>query len=134
MHVGDEAVLVRAAQPAPERVVIGAWSETEPAAVWAIARMRWMLGVDDDLRDFHERFSRDRWLGRAIRSDRGLRVTRRPEPFEALAWAVCEQLIDYPRAAAIQRRMIARLGRRCPRSGLRDAPTAAAVAGASGRA
>jgi 3-methyladenine DNA glycosylase/8-oxoguanine DNA glycosylase len=128
VHVGEEAVLVRAAQPGPERVVIGAWSETEPAAVWAIARMRWMLGVDDDLRDFHERFSRDPWLGRALRADRGLRVTRRPEPFEALAWAVCEQLIDYPRAAAIQRRLVARLGRRCARSGLRDAPTAAAVA------
>jgi 3-methyladenine DNA glycosylase/8-oxoguanine DNA glycosylase len=128
LHVGEEPVLVRAAQPAAERVVIGAWADTEPAARAAIARMRWMLGVDDDLRDFHERFSRDPWLGRALRADRSLRVTRRPEPFEALTWAVCEQLIDYQRAAAIQRRLIARLGRRCPRSGLRDAPTAAAVA------
>ena len=31
---------------------------------------------------------------------------RRPEPFEALAWAITEQLIDYPRAAEIQRRIV----------------------------
>jgi 3-methyladenine DNA glycosylase/8-oxoguanine DNA glycosylase len=33
------------------------------------------------------------------------------------------------RAAAIQRRIVARLGRRCSRSGLRDVPSAATVAG-----
>jgi 3-methyladenine DNA glycosylase/8-oxoguanine DNA glycosylase len=43
--------------------------------------------------------------------------------------AICEQLIEYERAAAIQRRLIGALGRRCPETGLRDAPTAAALAG-----
>jgi 3-methyladenine DNA glycosylase/8-oxoguanine DNA glycosylase len=59
-------------------------------------------------------------------------VGRRPEPFEALVWAVCEQLIDYERAAAIQSRLVTRLGRRWTggdeeawASGLRDLPTAA---------
>jgi 3-methyladenine DNA glycosylase/8-oxoguanine DNA glycosylase len=42
---------------------------------------------------------------------------------------VCEQLIEYERAAAIERRLVVRLGRRCARTGLRDAPTAAVLAG-----
>jgi 3-methyladenine DNA glycosylase/8-oxoguanine DNA glycosylase len=57
-----------------------------------------------------------------------LRVWRRPDPFEALAWAVCEQLIEFSRAVVIQRRLIAAFGRRCPDTGLRDAPTAAVLA------
>ena len=39
-----------------------------------------------------------------------------------------EQLIEFERAVAIQRRMIAVLGRRCAETGLRDGPDAAAVA------
>ena len=70
----------------------------------------------------------DPLIGRAIREDPGRRVRGRPYPFEALAWAICEQLIEYERAAAIQRRLVARLGRRCAASGLRDAPTASAIA------
>jgi 3-methyladenine DNA glycosylase/8-oxoguanine DNA glycosylase len=50
-------------------------------------------------------------------------------PFEALAWAICEQLIEYEGAATIERRLVARLGPRCPTSGLRDAPAADVVAG-----
>ena len=46
-------------------------------------------------------------------------------------WAICEQLIDSDRAAAIERRLVARLGRRCRASGLRDAPDARAVAAAA---
>ncbi len=42
-------------------------------------------------------------------------------------WAITEQLIDTPRALAIQRRMIATLGRRA--EGLRDSPSAEAIAG-----
>jgi 3-methyladenine DNA glycosylase/8-oxoguanine DNA glycosylase len=57
-----------------------------------------------------------------------LRVRRRPDAFEALAFAICEQLIEFDRAVAIQRRMIAALGRRCPRTGMRDAPTAGVLA------
>src|SRR5581483_9408842 len=40
----------------------------------------------------------------------------------------CEQLITYERAAEIQRRIAFRLGRVCPRTGLRDLPSAAVVA------
>ena len=59
---------------------------------------------------------------------RQLRVRRAPLPWEALSNAVSEQLIEFERAVAIQRRMIAVLGTRCPRTGLRDAPAPAAVA------
>jgi 3-methyladenine DNA glycosylase/8-oxoguanine DNA glycosylase len=45
-----------------------------------------------------------------VRNRPWLRPRRRPEPFEALAWAVCEQLIDAQRAVAIQRRVVRRLG------------------------
>ena len=87
------------------------------------------LGVDLDLRPFYERFRFDPLIGASVRANPSLRVTGRPEPFEALAWAICEQLIEYERAAAIQRRLIARLGRRCAVTGLRDSPAAAVLAG-----
>lgn len=128
LHHGEEPVVVRVAQLAPRRVLFGAQAESEEAAAWGIGRMRFALGVDDDLRAFHERFRDDPLIGAAVRAKPALRVRRRPEPFEALAWAVTEQLIEYVRAAAIQRRIVGRLGRRCARTGLRDLPTAATVA------
>ena len=133
LHDDAEPVLVRAAQPARDRVVIGARARTRAAAAHGIERMRFALGVDDDLAEFHRRFARDPLIGRSLRRRPWLRVSRRPEPFEALAWAVCEQLIEYERAAAIERRVIARLGRRWVSwdgspSPLRDMPTAHALA------
>jgi 3-methyladenine DNA glycosylase/8-oxoguanine DNA glycosylase len=60
---------------------------------------------------------------------------RRPEPFEALAWAICEQLIEFERAAAIQRRIVARLGPRWAGDGraraLRDVPSARTISDAA---
>jgi 3-methyladenine DNA glycosylase/8-oxoguanine DNA glycosylase len=131
LHVEDEPVVVRAAQPARDRVVLGAEADTGAAAAEGIARMRFALGVDDDLAAFHERFRWDPLIGASVRARPHLRVRRRPEPFEALAWAVTEQLIETTRAFVIQRRIVALLGRRCPRTGLRDVPDAAALAGAS---
>jgi 3-methyladenine DNA glycosylase/8-oxoguanine DNA glycosylase len=134
LHDDGEPVLVRAAQPARDRVVIGARARTDATAAYGIERMRFALGVDDDLHAFHRRFARDPLIGRSITRRPWLRASRRPEPFEALAWAVCEQLIEYERAAAIERRVLARLGRRwvgwdgAP-SQLRDMPTAQALAG-----
>jgi 3-methyladenine DNA glycosylase/8-oxoguanine DNA glycosylase len=101
-------------------------------AAEAIARMRFALGVDDDLRPFYDRFRADPLIGRSVRTRPWLRVRRRPEPFEALAWAICEQLIDFGRAAAIQRRIVFSLGRRWTAPGgelLHDTP-APAVLGA----
>ncbi len=128
LHVDGEPVVVRAAQPSARRVVVGAQAATEGACEEGIARMRFALGVDDDLSAFHDRFRFDPLIGPVVRARPWLRPMRRPDPFEALAWAVTEQLIDYPRAAQIQRRIVTRLGRRCPRTGLRDLPSAATLA------
>ncbi|MBA2349522.1 MAG: DNA-3-methyladenine glycosylase 2, partial [Solirubrobacterales bacterium] len=130
VHVEGERAIVRAAQPAAGQVVIGAWSHGgADACEEAIRRMRFALGVDDDLRPFYDRFRDDPWIGGSVRRTPHLRVTRRPEPFEALAWAVCEQLIEYTRAVEIERRIVRRWGVRCPDTGLRDVPDAARVAG-----
>jgi 3-methyladenine DNA glycosylase/8-oxoguanine DNA glycosylase len=134
LHHEQEPVLVRVAQLAPDRVVFGARARTRAAAAHGISRMRFALGVDEDLRAFHRRFARDPLIGRSLTRRPWLRVRRRPEPFEALAWAVCEQLIEYERAAAIERRLLAALGRRWVGwdgavSPLRDLPTPAALAG-----
>lgn len=131
VHAGEEPVAVAVAQPRGGPVVLAARAATDAAARHGIARVRFALGVDDDLAPFHARFRDDAVIGRAVRAFPGLRPMRRPEPFEALAWAVTEQLIDMDRAVAIQRRLIRAFGRRCPRSGLRDAPSPAALAAAA---
>jgi 3-methyladenine DNA glycosylase/8-oxoguanine DNA glycosylase len=124
IHVDGEPVVVRVAQPGRERVLFGAKARDEAKAETAIRRMRFALSVDDDLSEFHDRFRDDPLIGSSVRSRPHLRCARRPDPFEALAWAICEQLIDFPRAAAIERRIVRRLGRRCARSGLLDLPDA----------
>lgn len=128
LHADGEPVFIRVAQITPRRVLLGARARCPDAAEWGIERMRAALGIDQDLSAFYERFRFDPLIGRAVRANPGLRVCGRPEPFEALAWAVCEQLIEYERAAAIQRRLVARFGRRCPVTGLRDSPPAAVLA------
>jgi len=110
LHHRGEPVRVRVAQPARDRVLFGALAATREAAAYGIERMRFALGVDDDLSRFYRRFADDPLIGRSIRERPWLRPMRRPEPFEALAWAICEQLIEYERAAAIQRRIVAGLG------------------------
>jgi 3-methyladenine DNA glycosylase/8-oxoguanine DNA glycosylase len=128
LHLGEEPVVVQVVQPAPDRVVFAASARDRDAAAWGVERMRLALGVDLDLRPFHDRFAFDSLIGRAVRAYPALRPWGKPDPFEAFAWAVCEQLIDSERAARIQRRLTASLGRRCDQSGLRDAPTAATIA------
>jgi 3-methyladenine DNA glycosylase/8-oxoguanine DNA glycosylase len=142
LHVEGRGVLVRAAQPSCGSVVIGAWGPSAGCCELALARMRFALGVDDELAGFHARFAADPLIGRLVRRFPWLRPARRPEPFEALAWAICEQLIEYTRAAAIERRIVRRLGPSLPetpalapgaRGGgaqpLRDVPGAAVIAG-----
>ena len=66
----------------------------EEAARAGIARMRFAVGIDDDLAEFHARFRDDPVIGRAVRARPWLRVRRNPDPWETLAWAITEQLID----------------------------------------
>ena len=135
VHVEGRPVVVRAAQPSADRVVLRAApseelpsAEARAACEEAIARMRFALALDDDLRPFWESFRHDPLIGPSLRARPHLRVGRRTDPFEALAWAICEQLIEYSRAMVIERRIVARLGRRCERSALRDLPSAGTLA------
>jgi 3-methyladenine DNA glycosylase/8-oxoguanine DNA glycosylase len=131
IHAGEVPVLVRVAQLSRDRVLFGARARERDAAEWGIERMRFALGIDQDLSPFYERFRFDPLIGVSVRTSPGLRASGKPDPFEALAWAICEQLIEFERAAAIQRRLIFRLGRRYDWAGrsFRDAPTAATLAG-----
>ena len=130
LHPGGEAAVVRV-WGTPSAVRIRAEAADRDAAGAAIERMRFALGIDHDLTEFHSRFRRDPLIGRTIRARPWLRPRRRPEPFEALAWAICEQLIDTERAFGIQRRLVRRYGRRSPCGTLRDVPAAELLAGRS---
>jgi 3-methyladenine DNA glycosylase/8-oxoguanine DNA glycosylase len=137
-----DGVLERLLCSGGERVTVRAWvaggavrlrgeAATREAAEEGVRRMRFALGTDHDLRPFHRQFHRDRLLGPVIRRFPWLRPRRRPEPFEALAWAVCEQLIDGQRAARIERSIVRRLGSRSRCGELRSPPTAERLAGCS---
>jgi 3-methyladenine DNA glycosylase/8-oxoguanine DNA glycosylase len=128
LHHDESPVQVRVAQLSGGALLFGARARDRAGAQYGIERMRAALGVDLDLRPFHERFCRDPLIGAVLRADPSLRVYARPEPFEALVWAICEQLIEYERAVAIQRRLVRALGRACGVYALRDAPEAAALA------
>jgi 3-methyladenine DNA glycosylase/8-oxoguanine DNA glycosylase len=150
LHVDGSPVLVRAWAPGKDRVALRAEpldpnviAVPRPGAVaparqagdadlaLAIERMRFAIGVDDDLSEFYRRFRGDPLLGPLLRRRPHLRPRRRPWPWEALAWAVVKQLIETGRAARIQRRMVGRWGPRLGpgREGLRDVPTADLIAG-----
>jgi 3-methyladenine DNA glycosylase/8-oxoguanine DNA glycosylase len=149
LHVEASPVLVRAWQPASDRVVLRAEpvdpgrvtsplvSGREPVTAGraelerALERMRFVLGVDYDLGEFHRRFRRDPLVGPLIRRMPSFRPRRRVWPWEALSAAVVGQLIEADRAIRIERRIVGRWG---PRIGdgpgaLRDVPAAAAIAG-----
>lgn len=128
LHLDGAPAIVRVAQLRGE-VVLGAWSLDEATAAEALERVRRSLGVDDDLGPFVERFRWDPLIGGSVRRRPHLRVQRRPVAFEALAWAICEQLIEFERAAAIERRIVWRYGVQEPVTALRDVPSAARLAG-----
>jgi 3-methyladenine DNA glycosylase/8-oxoguanine DNA glycosylase len=128
LHVGEEPVLVAVVQTAPQRVLFAARANDRAAAAAAIERMRFATGVDEDLRPFYERFAGDAVIGKAVRSSPHLRIHRRPDPWEALAWSITEQLIELKVALEIQTRLVRKFGRRCPHSGMRDMPEPARIA------
>jgi 3-methyladenine DNA glycosylase/8-oxoguanine DNA glycosylase len=125
LHVGGEPATVRA-WVAGGAVRLRGEAASEEVAGAAVERMRFALGVDHDLRPFQRSVHRDPLLGPVIRRQPWLRPRRRPEPFEAFAWAVTEQLIDVERAFGIQRALVARHGPRSACGRLRDVPSAVA--------
>jgi 3-methyladenine DNA glycosylase/8-oxoguanine DNA glycosylase len=97
----------------------------------AIERLRFALGIDEDMAAFHRHFRRDPLVGPLLRRMPDFRPKRRLWPWEALAAAVCGQLIEASRAAVIERRIVGRWGARLGvgRGALRDVPPAALIAG-----
>ena len=136
-------VVVHAWQPEAQRVVFRAGSADpdQPAdresLELAVERMRFAIGVDDDLTEFARTFRGDPLIGEVIHHRPWLRPRRRPWPWEALAWAITEQLIEVSRAVEIQKRIVWRWGGELMPDGrawlgpgpLRDVPSAEAVAG-----
>ena len=135
LHVDGAAVVVNAWQLADGAVRLRARPADAPGAEGAdpaalevaIERMRFALGVDDDLRPFYDEFRKDPVLGPAVRRRPWLRVRRRPWPWEALAWAITGQLIEAVRAGRIERRIVRRWGPQI--EGLRDVPSPELIAG-----
>ena len=128
LHHDGEPVVV-GVLPRAGSVRLCARARTRLAACWGIDRMRFALALDHDPAPFQRRFVRDPLVGPVIHRRPWLRPWRSPEPYQALAWAVCEQLIESVRAAAIQRRLVWRYGRVSECATLRDAPSAEAMAG-----
>jgi 3-methyladenine DNA glycosylase/8-oxoguanine DNA glycosylase len=128
LHLNGEPVVVHA-HIAGGAVRLRSQSGSRDAAAWGVDRMRFALCLDHDLSGFHRRFVRDPLIGPVIRWRPWIRPHRKPDPFEALAWAICEQLIETQRAWAIQRRLVWRYGRLSPCGSLRDAPSARTMAG-----
>jgi 3-methyladenine DNA glycosylase/8-oxoguanine DNA glycosylase len=148
LHAGERPVVVHVWQRARDLVSFRACGcSPDPAAAppaarseleLAIERMRFAVGVDEDLSDFARHFRGDPLIGEAIHHRPWLRPRRRPWPWEALAWAVTEQLIEAWRAKEIQRRIVYRWGARLEpgssaawggRGPLRDVPSAQLIAG-----
>lgn len=129
LHGPDGSAATVAAWPASGAVRIRAEAPTRECAAYAADRMRFALGVDHDVLPFIRRFRWDPLIGPIVRRRPWIRPLRRPEPFEALAWAITEQLIESQRASAIQRSLVRRFGRRSDCGKLRDLPAPARLAG-----
>ncbi|HET6997494.1 MAG TPA: hypothetical protein VFI03_02805 [Solirubrobacterales bacterium] len=133
---GRVALRAEALDPARVTLPLGA-GERDPSPAGeaelevAIERMRFVLGVDQDLGEFHRRFRRDPLLGPLIRRMPSFRPRRRVWPWEALSAAVVGQLIEADRAVTIERRIVGRWGPRLGegRDALRDVPPPATLAG-----
>jgi 3-methyladenine DNA glycosylase/8-oxoguanine DNA glycosylase len=74
-----------------------------------LARARFMLALDDDTSEFHRRFADDALLGPAVRALRGYRPLRLATVAHAALRAMCGQLIESGRAAAIERSILREL-------------------------
>src|SRR3954451_9993800 len=129
IHHGEECAVVAAWPCGRGRGRIRSTGPSSDAASFAMDRMRYALNLDHDLRPFHSAFKRDPLVGPAIRRFPWIRPSRIADPWQALAWAITEQLVEVERAFAIQRRLAFRYGRRSACGSLVDAPSASCIAG-----
>lgn len=65
-----------------------------------------ILGLQQNIAEFEERFATHKHIGRLIEKNPGLRVTLVASPFEAISWAITGQLISIHAAISIRRKLI----------------------------
>jgi 3-methyladenine DNA glycosylase/8-oxoguanine DNA glycosylase len=102
--------------PLPDGSTAVAWQRPDGAvAIRAesgegLIRARFMLALDDDTAGFHERFARDPLLGVTARTLVGYRPLRLATVAHAALRAMCGQLVESSRAAAVERSVLRHLG------------------------
>ena len=100
----------------PDGSAAAAWQRPDGAVVIraeheeGLTRARFMLALDDDTAEFHSRFARDPLLGASARTLVGYRPLRLATVAHAALRAMCGQLVESSRAAAIERSILRRLG------------------------
>ncbi len=134
LHMDEQPVLVRFAEGSAGRVHFAAHAASRETACYGIQRMRFALGVDEDLRPFLRAHARDPMIGARCGAVPGCAWAVVRSPLRHWSFAICEQLIEYERAAAIQRRLLAALGRgwtpaEAHTAALRDMPATSRAGG-----
>lgn len=86
----------------------GRLSDDSQYAIEAIVRR--MLGLDQPIEAFEERYRHHPQLRRLIVDQAGLRVPVTATPFEALSWAVAGQQISVAAAVSLRRKLILAAG------------------------
>lgn len=76
----------------------------------ALVTARFMLALDDDTAEFHERFARDPLIGASARAFVGYRPLRLATVTHAVVRALCGQLIEARRARAIEQAILRACG------------------------
>lgn len=117
---GDTGMEVARARQRPD----GAVEMLAPSEA-AVARLRFVLALDDDHSEFVRRFRGDPVLGRTIAQLRGKRVLRTPTVAGALLRALCGQLIESKLARQLERSVVRATSRR--RGDLWEPPTSASL-------
>jgi len=74
-------------------------------------RVRWMIGIDDDIKEFYKVCSRDKRFTQIIKTLYGLRAPKTSTVFEALIIAITEQQIALPVAISMRQRLVEKYGK-----------------------
>ena len=115
LDVGGRLERVEAEQRVDGLVALRAESEA------GLARLRWLLALDDDHSEMVRRFAADPLLGPALGKLPGMRPLRTATVAHALLRALAGQLVDSRTARAVERAVVRRVSPR--RDGLCAPPT-----------
>jgi 3-methyladenine DNA glycosylase/8-oxoguanine DNA glycosylase len=121
----DGVEVAEARQLSDGRVVLRAQSDE------GLARLRFVLAIDDDHSEFLRRFARDPLIGTATRAFQGMRVLRLPTVAQTLLRAFCGQLVDARTARTLEHRIVRATCARVQGTALHAPPTTAVLAAAA---